>query len=62
MSTLKDVLTSQYDTERYRNDYFIIRGCELSLFELAWYLEKYLRNMTLEKLWGEEPAPLSSLR
>jgi len=42
------------EIEKYRDDYFIIGDCELSLFELAWQLtgmEKYMMALALKEDW-----------
>jgi len=44
------------DIARYKDEYFIIGDCELSVFELAWHLtgmEKYLMGMALDEPWVE---------
>ena len=44
------------DIARYKDDYFVIGDCELSIFELAWHLtgmEKYLMGMALDEPWVE---------
>jgi len=44
------------DIARYKDEYFIIGDCELSIFELAWHLtgmEKYLMGMALDEPWVE---------
>jgi len=48
--------SARRDIIKYKEDYFIIGDCELSLFELAWHLtgmEKFLMGMALEEPWVE---------
>ncbi|MDX9957538.1 MAG: uroporphyrinogen decarboxylase family protein, partial [Spirochaetia bacterium] len=42
------------DIAQYKNDYFIIGDCELSIFELAWHLtgmQEYMMAMAMEEPW-----------
>ncbi|OHD82464.1 MAG: hypothetical protein A3J97_10570 [Spirochaetes bacterium RIFOXYC1_FULL_54_7] len=42
------------DIAKYKNDYFIIGDCELSIFELAWHLtgmQEYMMAMAMEEPW-----------
>jgi len=42
------------DIAQYRNDYFIIGDCELSIFELAWHLtgmQEYMIAMAMDEAW-----------
>ena len=45
-----------HDIRKYGETHFIIGGCELSLFELAWHLtglEKYMMSLAMEDDWIE---------
>ncbi|MFH2113177.1 MAG: uroporphyrinogen decarboxylase family protein [Spirochaetota bacterium] len=46
--------TARRDITQYKNDYFIIGDCELSIFELAWHLtgmQEYMMAMAMEEPW-----------